>query len=196
MVGRDVKLLDLCRCSLEAALFQQSNTSSTLQVIHPSTTASSLLTHLFTMQASTSRCAWLCSRPLISAASTAPTPASLANPTRSMSVRAYRRRLEKKKLRRNKPPSPTAMTFSEALRVLKAVSPGDTRSAFDLTLLSRLAASVNVNSLRGRAFLPHDASSAKKKKLILVFAEGDLAEVAKAEGADVVGGEELVDKVR
>lgn len=87
------------------------------------------------------------------------------------------------------------MTFSEALRVLKAVSPGDTRSAFDLTLLSRLAASVNVNSLRGRAFLPHDASSAKKKKLILVFAEGDLAEVAKAEGADVVGGEELVDKV-
>ncbi|KAK9897287.1 ribosomal protein L1 [Cystobasidium minutum MCA 4210] len=93
------------------------------------------------------------------------------------------------------PPSPTALPFSEAIRTLKAVAPGDTTSALDLVLLSKLAASVNVNSLRGRAFLPHDASSAKKKETIVVFAEGELAEQARQEGADIIGGKELIDEI-
>ena len=93
------------------------------------------------------------------------------------------------------PPSPNSLTFSEAVRTLRAISPGDTTSAFELTLLPRLAPSVNINSLRGRTFLPYDASNTKKKEVILVFAEGELAEQARREGADIVGGSELIDEV-
>ena len=81
------------------------------------------------------------------------------------------------------------------MRTLRANSPGDATSAFELTLLPRLAPSVNINSLRGRTFLPYDASNTKKKEVILVFAEGELAEQARREGADIVGGSELIDEV-
>lgn len=93
-------------------------------------------------------------------------------------------------------PAPNALTFDEAIRTLRALSPGDKSSAYELTLLSRLAGSVNINSLRGRSFLAYDASSPKKKEVILVFAEGEKAEEARREGADIVGGKELVDEVR
>jgi len=92
-------------------------------------------------------------------------------------------------------PAPNALTFNEAIRTLRALSPGDTSSAYELTLLPKLAATVNINSLRGRSFLIHTASSAKKKEVILVFAEGEKAEEARREGADVVGGKELIDEI-
>ena len=92
-------------------------------------------------------------------------------------------------------PSPNAMPFSEAIRTLQSLSVGKEYAAYELTLLSRLAASVNINSLRGRTFLPHEASNQKKKELVLVFAEGDQAEEARRNGADIVGGSELVDEV-
>jgi hypothetical protein len=75
------------------------------------------------------------------------------------------------------------------------MSPGDTTSAYELTLLPRMATTVNINTLRGRSFLKHDASNSKKRDVILVFAEGEDAENARREGADIVGGKELIDAV-
>jgi large subunit ribosomal protein L1 len=88
------------------------------------------------------------------------------------------------------------MSFSEAIRTLQSLSVGKDYAAYELTLLSRLAASVNINSLRGRTFLPHEAGKPTKKELVLVFAEGEQAEEARRNGADVVGGSELIDEVR
>lgn len=127
-------------------------------------------------------------------------PSARANPSRLASTAAAggasgKRKSKAKAGRLPSAPSPAALPFSEAIRTLKAVSPGDTTSAFDLVILSKLAASVNINSLRGRAFLPYDASSSKKKEVILVFAEGEFAEQARQEGADIIGGKELIDEV-
>ena len=144
------------------------------------------------MQASTSQCAWQCARSAIAAAGPR---ANLSSRNASTSSKAKQLKRKNRAARLAPPPSPTALPFSEAIRTLKAVSPGDTTSAFDLVLLSKLAASVNINSLRGRAFLPYDASNAKKKETIVVFAEGELAEQARREGADVIGGKELIDEV-
>lgn len=87
------------------------------------------------------------------------------------------------------------MPFTEALRTLESMSVGKSYAAYELTLLSRLAASVNINSLRGRTFLPHAAGSQKKKEIVLVFAEGEQAEEARSNGADIVGGSELIEDV-
>ena len=91
--------------------------------------------------------------------------------------------------------SPNSLSFSEAIKTLRSLSPGDTSSAYELTLLPRLAASVNINSLRGRTFLKHEAGNTKKKEVVVVFAEGEKADEARGEGADIVGGKELIDEV-
>jgi large subunit ribosomal protein L1 len=47
---------------------------------------------------------------------------------------------------------------------------------------------------KGRIILPREAKP-KREEIILVFAEGRLAEEAKKAGAHIVGGVELVDGV-
>lgn len=90
---------------------------------------------------------------------------------------------------------PNVVSLDEAVKCLKALSADKAFSAYELTLVSKLATSVNINSLRGRCFLTHDASNSKKKEVILVFAEGEKADEARREGADIVGGKELIDEV-
>ena len=46
--------------------------------------------------------------------------------------------------------------------------------------------------VRGSIVLPHGTGKSKK---VLVIAKGDKAEIAKAEGADFVGAEEMIDKI-
>ena len=46
--------------------------------------------------------------------------------------------------------------------------------------------------VRGSVVLPHGTGKSKK---VLVIAKGDKAEIAKAEGADFVGAEEMIDKI-
>ena len=46
--------------------------------------------------------------------------------------------------------------------------------------------------VRGSVVLPHGTG---KEKKVLVIAKGDKAEIAKAEGADFVGAEEMIDKI-
>ena len=46
--------------------------------------------------------------------------------------------------------------------------------------------------VRGSVVLPHGTGKSKK---VLVIAKGDKAEIAKAEGADFVGAEEIIDKI-
>ena len=48
---------------------------------------------------------------------------------------------------------------------------------------------------KGRVNLPRDAKPKRQDK-ILVFASGQLAQEARDAGADIVGGEELIDGVR
>ena len=48
---------------------------------------------------------------------------------------------------------------------------------------------------KGRVNLPREAKPKREDK-ILVFATGQLAQDAKDAGADIVGGEELIDGVR
>jgi large subunit ribosomal protein L1 len=48
---------------------------------------------------------------------------------------------------------------------------------------------------KGRITLPREAKP-KREEIILVFAEGRLAEEAKKAGAHIVGGVELVEGVR
>jgi hypothetical protein len=156
------------------------------------------------MQASTSNCVWQCARSAFAVNSrSCSRPSASANPTvqrrqqrrhASSTARNHIRKSRKSKAEAA-PPPPNALPFNDAIKTLKALSPSDQTSAIDLVILSKLAATVNINSLRGRAFLPHDASNAKKKEIILVFAEGDYAEQARKEGADIIGGKELIDEV-
>ena len=67
-------------------------------------------------------------------------------------------------------------------------------AAYELNVLCRPAATVQMNAMRGRVFLPHDAASqnAARRARVLVFASGDAARAATAAGADKVGSDETV----
>lgn len=54
---------------------------------------------------------------------------------------------------------------------------------------------MQLNALRGRVFLPHSCSSGTKRETLFVFAQGAAAQQARDAGADVVGGEELVEQL-
>lgn len=65
-------------------------------------------------------------------------------------------------------------------------------NAFEIEIITRVDKSAP--PLRGRVSLPRDVR--KKEEVVLVFAEGDLAELARNAGASFVGGEELCQQVR
>lgn len=44
-------------------------------------------------------------------------------------------------------------------------------------------------------FLPHSCASATKQSTLVVFASGQAAQAAREAGADVVGGQELIDEI-
>jgi large subunit ribosomal protein L1 len=80
----------------------------------------------------------------------------------------------------------------EAVRLAKATNP----AKFDATVEVAFRLGVDPRKadqmVRGTVNLPHGTG---KTARVLVFANGDKAEEARAAGADIVGGDELIDKV-
>ncbi|GAA6014863.1 hypothetical protein JCM10207_002205 [Rhodosporidiobolus poonsookiae] len=87
------------------------------------------------------------------------------------------------------------MTLDEAAKVLQSWSPLSPNAAYEINITTKPAATIQLNALRGRVFLPHSCASATKHSVLVVFASGQTAQAARAAGADVVGGEELIDKI-
>lgn len=87
--------------------------------------------------------------------------------------------------------NPDAKTIAEASQILKAVDVTRPFAAFEIEVVTKFDKSAP--PLRGSVSLPRDARKSEEK--ILVFAEGDAAEAARAAGATYVGGEELIPKV-
>jgi len=88
----------------------------------------------------------------------------------------------------------SSMPLAEAAKILQAQSVTRDWAAYELNVLCRPAATVQMNAMRGRVFLPHDAASqnAARRARVLVFASGDAARAATAAGADKVGSDETV----
>lgn len=80
-------------------------------------------------------------------------------------------------------------TIAVAQQALESDRP---ENAFEIEIITRVDKSAP--PLRGRVSLPRDVR--KKEEVVLVFAEGDLAELARNAGASFVGGEELCQQVR
>jgi large subunit ribosomal protein L1 len=86
-----------------------------------------------------------------------------------------------------------AYALEEAVKLLKAVP----HPKFDETV--ELAMNLNIDprkadqSVRGVISLPHGTGKAMR---VAVFARGDKAEAAKAAGADIVGAEDLAEKIQ
>jgi large subunit ribosomal protein L1 len=68
-------------------------------------------------------------------------------------------------------------------------------AAYEINIQTRPSATVQLNALRGRVFLPHSCASTSKSSFLVVFATGPAASLAKAAGANRVGGEELVEEI-
>ncbi|GAA5838871.1 hypothetical protein JCM5353_001058 [Sporobolomyces roseus] len=88
-----------------------------------------------------------------------------------------------------------SMTLEEAHKVLQAWSPTTPNAAYELNITTKPSATIQLNALRGRVFLPNSCASSTKSSLLVVFASGPQVALAKQAGADVVGGEELIDQI-
>ncbi|KAI7869991.1 ribosomal protein L1-like protein [Spinellus fusiger] len=87
--------------------------------------------------------------------------------------------------------NPDALEITEALRVLKAMEVGNPDHQIEAHIQCKVEKSTPI--IRGSTVLPR---SIKQEATILVFATGKQAEVATAAGAQFVGGEELIEKVK
>jgi large subunit ribosomal protein L1 len=83
--------------------------------------------------------------------------------------------------------------FNHLTLHLQAVEVTSPNATYELTIKTAMGKGITIP--KGRFSLPREAKSQSEDR-ILVFAEGQAAEDAKAAGADVVGGPELIDGVR
>ncbi|XP_027908786.1 uncharacterized protein LOC114168238 [Vigna unguiculata] len=94
------------------------------------------------------------------------------------------------KPKKNEKPSP--LDLAEAIRQVKA----NAKAKFDETVEAHIRLGVDSKrtelAVRGTVILPHGAPKAVS---VAVFAEGAEAEEAKAAGADIVGGKELIEEI-
>jgi large subunit ribosomal protein L1 len=106
-----------------------------------------------------------------------------------------RRRPESRRHKENKAKVDNVKQYpeQEAINLLKTLK----NTKFDETVQIAMKLGIDPKksdqALRGSVSLPKGIG---KNVKVLAFAEGDLAEQAKAAGADVVGGKELVDKIQ
>jgi large subunit ribosomal protein L1 len=81
-----------------------------------------------------------------------------------------------------------------AIRLIKSTSTVTTfTESVDLALVLSVDPRRPNQQVRGNAQLPHGVG---KRPVIAVFAKGDQAQAARDAGADIVGAEELIDKVK
>lgn len=92
-----------------------------------------------------------------------------------------------------KPKTDDPIPLADAVGVLKSFPP----TKFDQTVEVHMRLGIDAKQadqiIRGSLVLPHGIGKAKR---VVVFAKGNLAEDAKAAGAEVVGGEELAKRIK
>ncbi len=81
----------------------------------------------------------------------------------------------------------------EAIELVKKTSTTKFDSTIELVFNLNIDAKKSDQQLRGSLVLPNGTGKTKK---VLVFAKGELAEQAKAAGADYVGDKDLMDKIK
>ncbi|KAJ7582456.1 ribosomal protein L1-like protein [Mycena floridula] len=86
------------------------------------------------------------------------------------------------------------LKFEEAVNVLRAVEVASPSATLELLIKTKLGTGITLP--KGRFKLPRKPDTNKAKhEVICVFADGKQAAEAKAAGADIVGGMELVDDI-
>ena len=83
-------------------------------------------------------------------------------------------------------------TVDEAVSLLKQTCTAKFDETIDLASRLGVDARIAEQNIRGTVFLPHGTG---KSVRVAVFAEGDKAREAEEAGADVVGSDDLVDKI-
>ncbi|MBI2483650.1 50S ribosomal protein L1 [Candidatus Uhrbacteria bacterium] len=81
----------------------------------------------------------------------------------------------------------------DALKIVKELSYEKFDASIEIHVKTGIDPKKGEQVVRGSVVLPH---STGKKKRIAVFAEGDQAKEAKKLGADLVGGQELIDEIK
>ncbi|KZT34816.1 ribosomal protein L1 [Sistotremastrum suecicum HHB10207 ss-3] len=84
------------------------------------------------------------------------------------------------------------MTLLDAMHVLRCVEVASPSSTYELTVKTEMKKGTAVP--KGRVALPYEPKK-KEKDTVLVFADGQQAIDAKAAGADIVGGAEIIEAV-
>lgn len=84
-------------------------------------------------------------------------------------------------------------TLEEAVALVKKASYENFDASVEAHIQLGIDSKKSDQFVRGIAVLPHGTG---KTKRIIVFAEGDKAEDARAAGADLVGGKELIDEIK
>lgn len=87
----------------------------------------------------------------------------------------------------------TLYSPAEALKIAKSSTPGKFDPTLDVAMRLGVDPRKADQMIRGTVNLPHGTG---KTKRVLVFATGDKADAATAAGADFVGSDELIDKVK
>ncbi|KAK3821557.1 MAG: ribosomal protein L1-like protein [Benniella sp.] len=87
---------------------------------------------------------------------------------------------------------PGAMTFKDALAIIKAKEVGKPNHLVEVHIQTNPKVEKHSQPIRSSVLLQ---KAIKQDSVILVFAEGTFADVARASGAQIVGGAELVKEV-
>jgi large subunit ribosomal protein L1 len=98
-----------------------------------------------------------------------------------------------RKMLETKPKTEAPLPIAEAVAVLKKFPP----TKFDQTVEIHMRLGIDPKQadqiIRGSLVLPHGIGKAKR---VVVFAKGNLAEDAKAAGAEAVGGDDLAKRIK
>lgn len=86
-----------------------------------------------------------------------------------------------------------AYPLDEAIKLAKELSTAKFDESLELHLRLGVDPSKSDQQVRGTITLPH---SSGKTKTVAVFAEGAAAKEAKEAGAEIIGGEELIDEIK
>jgi large subunit ribosomal protein L1 len=90
-------------------------------------------------------------------------------------------------------PGKTPQTIEQAIEILKRYNNTKFDQSVDVAIRLGVDPKQADQIVRGSIVLPHGIG---KTLRVIVFAKGDLAEAAKAAGADEIGGEELAKKIK
>lgn len=86
-----------------------------------------------------------------------------------------------------------AYSLPEAVKILKKVEPGKSDETISLNFQLGIKAEAGDENVRGTVSLPHGSGRSVR---VICFTKGETVKDAEEAGADIVGGEELVEKVK